>query len=275
MGIAEQHAVTFAAGMATEGLKPFVAIYSTFLQRAYDQVIHDVAVQGLPVRFAIDRAGYVGADGPTHAGNYDNAYLGAIPGMVIMAAGDEAELRHMVATAAAYDEGPVAFRYPRGDGLGVELPERGSVLEIGKGRVLREGKSVALVNFGTRLGEVLAAGEKLQAYGLNPTIADMRFLKPLDEKLLSRLAREHELLITVEEGGIGGFGGHVASFLALNGLLDGKLKFRPLFLPDTFVEQASVNDMYAAAGLDRAGIVSMALTTLGIGDKVLPRSTLA
>jgi len=275
VGIAEQHAVTFAAGMATEGLKPFVAIYSTFLQRAYDQVIHDVAVQGLPVRFAIDRAGYVGADGPTHAGNYDNAYLGAIPGMVIMAAGDEAELRHMVATAAAYDEGPVAFRYPRGDGLGVELPERGSVLEIGKGRVLREGKSVALVNFGTRLGEVLAAGEKLQAYGLNPTIADMRFLKPLDEKLLSRLAREHELLITVEEGGIGGFGGHVASFLALNGLLDGKLKFRPLFLPDTFVEQASVNDMYAAAGLDRAGIVSMALTTLGIGDKVLPRSTLA
>jgi 1-deoxy-D-xylulose-5-phosphate synthase len=275
VGIAEQHAVTFAAGMATEGLKPFVAIYSTFLQRAYDQVIHDVAVQHLPVRFAIDRAGYVGADGPTHAGNYDNAYLGAIPGMVIMAAGDEAELKHMVATAAAYDEGPIAFRYPRGDGLGVELPERGSVLEIGKGRILREGKSVALVNFGTRLGEVTAAGEKLMAYGLNPTIADMRFLKPLDEQLLARLAREHEVLITIEEGGIGGFGSHVASFLATNGLLDGKLKFRPLMLPDTFVEQASVNDMYAAAGLDRAGIVATALTTMGIDSTTAVKSTLA
>ncbi len=275
VGIAEQHAVTFAAGMATEGMKPFVAIYSTFLQRAYDQVIHDVAVQGLPVRFAIDRAGYVGADGPTHAGNYDNAYLGAIPGMVIMAAGDEAELKHMVATAAAYDEGPIAFRYPRGDGLGVDMPERGSVLEIGKGRVLREGKSVALVNFGTRLGEAIAAGEKLMAYGLNPTIADMRFLKPLDEKLLARLAHEHELLITIEEGGIGGFGSHVASFLATNGLLDGKLKFRPLMLPDTFVEQASVNDMYAAAGLDRAGIVTTTLTTLGIDGENAAKSTLA
>jgi 1-deoxy-D-xylulose-5-phosphate synthase len=275
VGIAEQHAVTFAAGMATEGLKPFVAIYSTFLQRAYDQVIHDVAVQHLPVRFAIDRAGYVGADGPTHAGNYDNAYLGAIPGMVIMAAGDEAELKHMVATAAAYDDGPIAFRYPRGDGLGVELPERGSVLEIGKGRVLREGKSVALVNFGTRLGEVVAAGEKLQSYGLNPTIADMRFLKPLDEKLLARLARDHEVLITIEEGGIGGFGSHVATFLARNALLDGKLKFRPLMLPDTFVEQASVNDMYAAAGLDRAGIVATALTTMGIDSATAVKSTLA
>ncbi len=275
VGIAEQHAVTFAAGMATEGMKPFVAIYSTFLQRAYDQVIHDVAVQGLPVRFAIDRAGYVGADGPTHAGNYDNAYLGAIPGMVIMAAGDEAELRHMVATAAAYDDGPIAFRYPRGDGLGVDLPARGTVLEIGKGRILREGKSVALVNFGTRLGEVLAAAEKLQSYGLNPTIADMRFLKPLDEKLLARLAREHEVLITIEEGGIGGFGSHVASWLATNGLLDGKLKFRPLMLPDTFVEQASVNDMYAAAGLDRAGIVATALTTMGIDSATVAKSTLA
>ncbi|MBN9310709.1 1-deoxy-D-xylulose-5-phosphate synthase [Devosia sp.] len=275
VGIAEQHAVTFAASMATEGMKPFVAIYSTFLQRAYDQVIHDVAVQGLPVRFAIDRAGYVGADGPTHAGNYDNAYLGAIPGMVIMAAGDEAELKHMVATAAAYDEGPIAFRYPRGDGLGVELPERGSVLEIGRGRLLREGKSVALVNFGTRLGEVIAAGEKLMAYGLTPTIADMRFLKPLDEELLARLAREHELLITIEEGGIGGFGSHVATFLASNGLLDGKLKFRPLMLPDTFVEQASVNDMYAAAGLDRAGIVATTLTTLGIDSAKAAKSTLA
>jgi 1-deoxy-D-xylulose-5-phosphate synthase len=275
VGIAEQHAVTFAAGMATEGLKPFCAIYSTFLQRAYDQVIHDVAVQGLPVRFAIDRAGYVGADGPTHAGNYDAAYLGAIPGMVVMAAGDEAELRHMVATAAAYDEGPIAFRYPRGDGLGVELPPRGTVLEIGKGRILREGKSVALVNFGTRLGEVIAAGEKLMAYGLNPTIADMRFLKPLDEKLLARLAKEHEVLITIEEGGIGGFGSHVATFLASHGLLDGKLKFRPLMIPDLFTEQAGVNDMYAVAGLDRAGIVATALTTLGIDTAAAQRTTKA
>lgn len=275
VGIAEQHAVTFAAGMATEGMKPFVAIYSTFLQRAYDQVVHDVAVQGLPVRFAIDRAGYVGADGPTHAGNYDAAYLGAIPGMVVMAAGDEAELRHMVATAAAYDEGPIAFRYPRGDGLGVELPPRGTVLEIGKGRILREGKSVALVNFGTRLGEVITAGEKLMAYGLNPTIADMRFLKPLDETLLARLAKEHEVLITIEEGGIGGFGSHVATFLASNGMLDGKLKFRPLMIPDVFTEQAGVNDMYAVAGLDRAGIVATALTTLGIDAAAAPRTTKA
>lgn len=275
VGIAEQHAVTFAAGMATEGLKPFCAIYSTFLQRAYDQMIHDVAVQGLPVRFAIDRAGYVGADGPTHAGNYDAAYLGAIPNMVVMAAGDEAELRHMVATAAAYDEGPIAFRYPRGDGLGVELPPRGTVLEIGKGRILREGKSVALVNFGTRLGEVIAAGEKLMAYGLNPTIADMRFLKPLDETLLARLAREHEVLITIEEGGIGGFGSHAATFLARNGLLDGKLKFRPLMIPDVFTEQAGVNDMYAVAGLDRAGIVATALTTLGIDTAATVRTTKA
>ncbi|OEO31477.1 1-deoxy-D-xylulose-5-phosphate synthase [Devosia insulae DS-56] len=275
VGIAEQHAVTFAAGMATEGLKPFCAIYSTFLQRAYDQVIHDVAVQGLPVRFAIDRAGYVGADGPTHAGNYDAAYLGAIPGMVVMAAGDEAELRHMVATAAAYDEGPIAFRYPRGDGLGVDLPPRGTVLEIGKGRILREGKSVALVNFGTRLGEVIAAGEKLMAYGLNPTIADMRFLKPLDETLLARLAKEHEVLITIEEGGIGGFGSHAATFLSSHGLLDGKLKFRPLMIPDVFTEQAGVNDMYAVAGLDRAGIVATTLTTLGIDTAAVPRTTKA
>ena len=264
VGIAEQHAVTFAAGMATEGLKPFVAIYSTFLQRAYDQVIHDVAVQKLPVRFAIDRAGYVGADGPTHAGNYDAAYLGAIPNMVVMAAGDEAELKHMVATAAAYDEGPIAFRYPRGDGLGVDMPERGSVLEIGRGRILRQGKSVALLSFGTRLGETLAAAERLAAFGLNPTVADARFLKPLDEALVRRLAGEHEVLISIEEGGIGGFGSHVATFLARHGLLDGKLKFRPLMIPDVFTEQASVNDMYAEAGLDRAGIVKTVLETLGI-----------
>jgi 1-deoxy-D-xylulose-5-phosphate synthase len=266
VGIAEQHAVTFAAGLACEGMKPFAAIYSTFLQRAYDQVIHDVAVQHLPVRFAIDRAGYVGADGPTHAGNYDSAYLGAVPGMVVMAAADEAELRHMVATAAAYDNGPIAFRYPRGDGLGVELPEHGAALPIGKGRIVRQGSGVALLSFGTRLGEVLAAAEKLAAFGLTPTIADARFLKPLDEELIARLAADHEVLISVEESGIGGFGSHVATFLAQHGLLDGKLKFRPLMIPDSFVEQASQADMYAAAGLDRAGIVATVLTTLGIAD---------
>ena len=266
VGIAEQHAVTFAAGLACEGMRPFVAIYSTFLQRAYDQVVHDVAVQNLPVRFAIDRAGYVGADGPTHAGNYDNAYLGAIPNMVLMAAGDEAELRHMVATAAAYDEGPIAFRYPRGDGLGVDLPARGSVLPIGKGRILREGSAVALLSYGTRLGETLAAAERLAAFGLNPTVADARFMKPLDAELLRQLAREHEVLLTIEEGGIGGFGSHVATFLARQGLLDGKLKFRPLMIPDRFTEQASQADMYAEAGLDRAGIVATALAALGIDE---------
>jgi 1-deoxy-D-xylulose-5-phosphate synthase len=270
VGIAEQHAVTFAAGLASEGLKPFAAIYSTFLQRAYDQVIHDVAVQGLPVRFAIDRAGYVGADGPTHAGNYDSAYLGAIPGMVVMAAADEAELRHMVATAAAYDAGPIAFRYPRGDGLGVELPERGSILAIGKGRIVRQGSGVAILSFGTRLGEVLAAAEKLAAFGLTPTIADARFLKPLDEELIARLASDHEVLISVEESGIGGFGSHVATFLASHGHLDGRLKFRPLMIPDSFVEQASQADMYAAAGLDRASIVSTVLATLGRATDELP-----
>ena len=270
VGIAEQHAVTFAAGLACEGLKPFCAIYSTFLQRAYDQVIHDVAVQNLPVRFAIDRAGYVGADGPTHAGNYDAAYLGAIPGMVVMAAGDEAELKHMVATAAAYDEGPIAFRYPRGDGLGVEMPEHGSVLEIGKGRILREGGPIAILSFGTRLGEVLAAGEKLAALGLNPPIVDARFMKPLDEALIARLAREHQVLLTIEEGGIGGFGSHVATFLARSGLLDGKLRFRPLMIPDRFTEQASQNDMYAEAGLDRAGIIAAALDALGMDAAGVP-----
>jgi 1-deoxy-D-xylulose-5-phosphate synthase len=264
VGIAEQHAVTFAAGLATEGLKPFCAIYSTFLQRAYDQVVHDVAVQGLPVRFAIDRAGYVGADGPTHAGNYDAAYLGALPGMVLMAAADEAELRHMVATAAAHDAGPIAFRYPRGDGLGVEMPEHGRPLPIGKGRVLRQGSTVAILSWGTRLGEALAAAEKLGAFGLNPTVADARFMKPLDEDLIARLASSHEVLLTVEEGGLGGFGSHVATFLAREGLLDGKLRFRPLMIPDTFTEQASQTDMYADAGLDRAGIVATALATLGL-----------
>ncbi len=267
VGIAEQHAVTFAAGLATEGLKPFAAIYSTFLQRAYDQVIHDVAVQHLPVRFAIDRAGYVGADGPTHAGNYDSAYLGAVPGLVLMAAADEAELRHMVATAAAYDNGPIAFRYPRGDGLGVEMPEHGAILPIGKGRIVRQGSGVALLTFGTRLGEALAAAEKLAAFGLNPTVADARFLKPLDEELVARLAHDHEMLITLEESGIGGFGSHVATFLSANGMLDaGKLKFRPLMIPDRFTEQAGQADMYAEAGLDRAGIVATVLGTLGIAD---------
>jgi 1-deoxy-D-xylulose-5-phosphate synthase len=264
VGIAEQHAVTFAAGMASEGLRPFCAIYSTFLQRAYDQVIHDVAVQGLPVRFAIDRAGYVGADGPTHAGNYDLAYLGAIPGIAVMAAADEAELMHMVATAAAHDSGPIAFRYPRGEGVGIELPERGLVLPIGRGRVVREGSTVAILSLGTRLAEALAAAEKLAAYGLNPTVADARFLKPLDEALVSRLARSHEALITVEEGGIGGFGSHVATYLSRSGLLDGKLKFRPLMIPDRFTEQDSIARMYGDAGLDRAGIVATVLTTLGI-----------
>ena len=264
VGIAEQHAVTFAAGMATEGMRPFCAIYSTFLQRAYDQVVHDVAVQNLPVRFAIDRAGYVGADGPTHAGNYDAAYLGAIPNMVLMAAADEAELKHMVATAAAHDTGPIAFRYPRGDGMGVEMPDRGQVLPIGKGRIIRQGGTIAILSYGTRLGEVLAAAEKLAAFGLSPTIADARFMKPLDEDLIARLAQTHDVLLTVEEGGIGGFGSHVATFLAQNGLLDGKLRFRPLMIPDVFTEQAGVNDMYADAGLDRAGIVATALKTLGI-----------
>ncbi|HEV7719333.1 MAG TPA: 1-deoxy-D-xylulose-5-phosphate synthase [Arsenicitalea sp.] len=269
VGIAEQHAVTFSAGLASEGLKPFCAIYSTFLQRAYDQVIHDVAIQKLPVRFAIDRAGYVGADGPTHAGNYDSAFLGAIPGLVLMAAGDEAELRHMVATAAAYDEGPIAFRYPRGDGFGVEMPLRGRVLEIGKGRIIKEGATVALLTYGTRLGETIAAAERLAAFGLNPTIVDARFMKPLDEALVARLAREHEVLLTIEEGGLGGFGSHVAVFLARNGMLDGKLRFRPLMIPDRFTEQASQADMYAEAGLDRAGIVAAVLQALGTEDGAL------
>ncbi|WP_244487040.1 1-deoxy-D-xylulose-5-phosphate synthase [Devosia sp. Leaf420] len=269
VGIAEQHAVTFAAGLASEGMRPFCAIYSTFLQRAYDQVIHDVAIQGLPVRFAIDRAGFVGADGPTHAGNYDNAYLGAVPGIVQMAAADEAELRHMVATAADYDTGPITFRYPRGDGMGVDMPARGQILPIGKGRILRQGSAIALLSYGTRLGEVLAAADKLAALGLNPTIADARFMKPLDEELIAKLAQTHDVLVTTEEGGLGGFGSHVATFLASNGLLDGKLRFRPLMIPDRFDEHSSQNDMYAAAGLDRIGIVATALTALGYDEAAM------
>ena len=263
VGIAEQHAVTFSAGLAAEGLKPFCALYSTFLQRAYDQVIHDVAIQKLPVRFAIDRAGFVGADGPTHAGNYDLAYLGAIPNMVLMAAADEAELRHMVATSAAFDDGPIAFRYPRGEGNGVEMPEHGSILEIGRGRIVREGTTVALLSYGAHLNECMAAAETLATFGLSTTVADARFMKPLDTHLITRLATNHELLLTVEEGGVGGFGSHVATWLAQNAMLDGKLKFRPLMIPDRFDEHASQADLYAAAGLDSTGIVAAALRALG------------
>ncbi|MBX3576014.1 MAG: 1-deoxy-D-xylulose-5-phosphate synthase [Rhizobiaceae bacterium] len=263
VGIAEQHAVTFAAGLATEGLKPFCAIYSTFLQRAYDQVVHDVALQGLPVRFPIDRAGYVGADGPTHCGAFDTTYLATLPGMVVMAAADEAELRHMVRTAAVYDEGPISFRYPRGNGVGVEMPERGRELAIGKGRVLKEGTKVALLSFGTRLADCIAAAEELEAAGLSTTVADARFAKPLDEDLVRRLARSHEVLVTVEEGSVGGFASHVLHYLAHKGLLETGLKVRPLVLPDAFTEQARPEKMYADAGLDSAGIVGAVFAALG------------
>jgi 1-deoxy-D-xylulose-5-phosphate synthase len=263
VGIAEQHAVTFAAGMATEGLKPFVAIYSTFLQRAYDQIVHDVALQKLPVRFPIDRAGFVGADGPTHCGAFDVAYLATLPGFVVMAAADEAELRHMVRTAAAYDEGPIAFRYPRGDGVGVDLPERGTVLEIGRGRIVQEGSRVALLSFGTRLAHCQQAAQILQSSGLSTTVADARFAKPLDMELIRQLARHHEVLITIEEGSQGGFGSQVLHALAAEGLLDQGLKIRTLTLPDAFVEQAKPEVMYARAGLDAAGIVAAATQALG------------
>ncbi len=264
VGIAEQHAVTFAAGLAAEGLKPFCAIYSTFLQRAYDQVVHDVAIQKLPVRFPIDRAGFVGADGPTHAGSFDVTYLATLPDFVVMAAADEAELKHMVRTAAAYDAGPIAFRYPRGEGVGVEMPERGEVLAIGKGRVLREGTKVALLSLGTRLADCLKAAEELDSYGLSTTVADARFAKPLDRELIARLAGEHAVLVTVEEGAIGGFGSHVAQFLAENGLLDGGLRFRSIFMPDAFVEQAAPNVMIANAGLDAKGILVKVFEALGM-----------
>ena len=263
VGIAEQHAVTFAAGLATEGYKPFVAIYSTFLQRAYDQVVHDVAIQGLPVRFPIDRAGYVGADGATHAGSFDTTYLATLPGFVVMAAADEAELRHMVRTAAEYDDGPISFRYPRGDGVGVDLPERGSVLPIGKGRIVKEGTRVALLSFGTRLQECLGAAVELDAAGLSTTVADARFAKPLDADLIRRLAKNHEVLITVEEGAVGGFGSHVLQFLATNGLLDIGLKVRALCLPDEFTDHAKPERMYEHAGLDAGGIVHSVFAALG------------
>jgi 1-deoxy-D-xylulose-5-phosphate synthase len=263
VGIAEQHAVTFAAGLAAEGFKPFAAIYSTFLQRAYDQVVHDVAVQKLPVRFAIDRAGLVGADGPTHAGSFDVAYLSCLPGMVVMAASDEAELMHMVATAAAIDDTPSAFRYPRGEGTGVPLPQRGTPLAIGKGRVLREGSAVALLSFGARLAECLAAADQLAGFGWPTTVADARFAKPLDLDLLRRLAQNHEVLVTVEEGSSGGFGASVLQALARDGLLDRGLKVRTLCLPDRFIEQNKPQAMYAEAGLDAAAIVAALFAALG------------
>ncbi len=266
VGIAEQHAVTFAAGLASEGFKPFAAIYSTFLQRAYDQVVHDVAVQKLPVRFAIDRAGLVGADGPTHAGSFDTSFLTCLPNMIVMAAADEADLMHMTATAAAVDDMPTAFRYPRGEGRGVELPERGVPLEIGKGRIMREGSAVAILSFGARLGECLAAAEELSGFGLSTTVADARFAKPLDVDLIGELAKNHEVLLTVEEGSTGGFGAHVLHQLSSDGLLDGALKVRTLVLPDRYIDQGKPAAMYAAAGLDADGIVKSVFTALGKND---------
>jgi len=263
VGIAEQHAVTFAGGLATEGLKPFAAIYSTFLQRAYDQVVHDIAIQSLPVRFALDRAGLVGADGPTHAGAFDVAYLGCLPNFVLMAAGDEAELVHMVATAAAIDDRPSAVRYPRGEGLGVPMPDEGKPLEIGKGRIVQEGHKVALLSYGGRLGECLAAAKELKALGLSATVADARFAKPLDVELLTRLVRDHEVLVTVEEGAIGGFGAYVLQALAEHGLIERGLRVRCMVLPDRFIDQDSPNAMYAQAGLDAKGIVTKVFEALG------------
>jgi 1-deoxy-D-xylulose-5-phosphate synthase len=263
VGIAEQHGVTFAAGLACEGFKPFAAIYSTFLQRGYDQVVHDVAIQKLPVRFAIDRAGLVGADGATHAGSFDVAYLGCLPGFVVMAAADELELMHMVATAAQIDDRPSAFRYPRGEGVGIELPAKGTPLEIGKGRILREGTKIAILSFGTRLGECLIAAEDLGAKGLSVTVADARFAKPLDTDLIERLAREHEVLITIEEGSVGGFASQVLQHLASTGRLDHGLKVRPMILPDRFIDHAAPAKQYEQAGLNAPQIVATALAALG------------
>jgi 1-deoxy-D-xylulose-5-phosphate synthase len=268
VGIAEQHAVTFAAGLATEGFKPFAAIYSTFLQRAYDQVVHDVAIQSLPVRFAIDRAGLVGADGPTHAGAFDVAYLGCLPGFIVMAAADEADLMHMVATAVAIDDRPSAFRFPRGEGVGVELPAEGKPLEIGKGRIVREGHKVALLSFGARLAECLKAAEELGAHGLATTVADARFAKPLDTALILRLAREHEVLVTIEEGSIGGFGSHVMQMLAEHGALENGLKIRSMVLPDVFIDQDKPERMYEQAGLNAPHITAKVMKALGRTVKV-------
>jgi 1-deoxy-D-xylulose-5-phosphate synthase len=263
VGIAEQHAVTFAGGLATEGYKPFCAIYSTFLQRAYDQVVHDISIQKLPVRFALDRAGLVGADGPTHAGSFDLAYLGCLPGFVVMAAADEAELVHMVATAATYDEGPIAFRYPRGEGVGTDMPEEGVPLAIGRGRIVKEGNRVALLSLGTRLAEALKAAEELETRGLSTTVADARFAKPLDEDLILQLAREHQVLVTIEEGSIGGFSAHVLQLLAERGALDQGLKVRTMVLPDVYLDQDKPERMYAKAGLDAGGIVAKVFEALG------------
>ena len=263
VGIAEQHGVTFAAGLAAEGFKPFAAIYSTFLQRAYDQVVHDVAIQRLPVRFALDRAGLVGADGPTHAGAFDIAYLGCLPGFVLMAAADEAELKHMVATAAAIDDRPSAVRYPRGEGTGIELPAEGRPLEIGKGRIVREGSAVALLSLGTRLPECLAAAEQLAGFGLSTTVADARFAKPLDTDLIRRLVQNHEVLVTIEEGSVGGFGSFVLQHLSSQGLLDRGLKIRQMVLPDVFIDHDKPEKMYEKAGLDARGIVATVLAALG------------
>jgi 1-deoxy-D-xylulose-5-phosphate synthase len=266
VGIAEQHAVTFAAGLACEGYKPFCTIYSTFLQRAYDQVVHDVAIQHLPVRFALDRAGLVGADGATHAGSFDLAYLGCLPDFVLMAAADEVELRHMVATAAAYDDGPSAVRYPRGEGVGLDLPERGAVLALGKGRILQEGTKVALLNLGARLAECHLAAQELAARGLSTTVADARFAKPLDRDLVHRLAREHEVVITLEEGSVGGFGSIVLHDLAVSGLLDHGVKIRPMVLPDRFLDHDTPAKQYEAAGLTARHIVATALRALGVEE---------
>ncbi len=266
VGIAEQHGVTFSAGLAAGGMRPFCAIYSTFLQRGYDQVVHDVALQRLPVRFAIDRAGLVGADGATHAGAFDIAYLSNLPGFVVMAAADEAELRHMVATAVAHDDSPIAFRFPRGEAVGVELPERGERLEIGKGRIVQQGADVAILSFGARLKEVSRAAESLSARGIKPTVADARFAKPLDRDLILRLAAGHEVLITVEEGALGGFGSHVAHLLAEEGVFDAGLKFRSMVLPDIFIDQASQPDMYDVARMNSGHIEVKALEALGIAD---------
>jgi 1-deoxy-D-xylulose-5-phosphate synthase len=266
VGIAEQHGVTFAAALAAGGMKPFCAIYSTFLQRGYDQVVHDVAIQRLPVRFAIDRAGLVGADGATHAGSFDIAFLANLPDFVVMAAADEAELFHMVATAAAYDEGPIAFRFPRGEGVGCDLPQNPTLLEIGKGRMVQEGSQVAILSFGTRLGEVRIAAETLAAQGIVPTIADARFAKPLDREMILKLAADHEVLITIEEGAIGGFGSHVAQLLAEEAVFDRGLKYRSMVLPDNFIDHASPADMYREAKLSAQDIHDKVLQTLGIAS---------
>ncbi|WP_425051191.1 1-deoxy-D-xylulose-5-phosphate synthase [Psychromarinibacter sp. S121] len=272
VGIAEQHGVTFSAALAAGGMKPFCAMYSTFLQRGYDQVVHDVAIQRLPVRFAIDRAGLVGADGATHAGSFDIAFLANLPGFAVMAAADEAELKHMVATSVAHDEGPIAFRFPRGEGVGVEMPERGEVLEIGKGRMIREGKGVAILSFGARLKEVLEAADALAAKGITPTVADARFAKPLDRDLILKLAEDHSALITIEEGAVGGFGSHVAQLLAEEGVFDRGLAYRSMVLPDTFIDQASPKAMYAEAKMNAEDIEAKVLEVMGVAQLASKRA---